>query len=427
MGFFKKLFGFGKKVEDTQAAVDPREYLLRETESVLNADPAVSQVTRLPGEYGLSFLYHGKEMRTYLENLFAETREVSPEERTRIIERFISAISSPSGSSLTWEEARERLLPVPRAASFGGQMPTGAHASSFMVERRTIPFLRELLVVDLPETSMYVQPDLLEQWGVSVDEAFQAAYAHLDTLRDVGVELQEERPSPLWSVDSNDTYEASRLLLPGFLASFAGKVKGRPVAAIPTRSMMLITGDQDPVMLERLCDVAEREHEASSRGISFALYTVDDAGRVVPYRRPGDDALAQRIRGNHVRFAMVEYGEQKALLEAQHQSSELDVFVPSFSVIVRERDSRPISWCSWAREVDSMLPETDVVIVEAAQEGSDELCMVPFADVLRLAGHCLTPVPGAWPPRHRTLSWPDDAVLEKLRAAKVDPGSIVDP
>jgi hypothetical protein len=42
--------------------------------------------------------------------------------------------------------------------------------------------------------------------------------------------VDEDAPYATWLVSSNDMYESSRLLLPGWLASFGGKVSGRPVA-----------------------------------------------------------------------------------------------------------------------------------------------------------------------------------------------------
>lgn len=424
MGFWKKLFGLEKAGSESSSSppesVSPREYLWREVEAALKAIPTVTEVTRLPDDYGLRFLKNGEVVQMYLDNLFAETREVSPDQRAEQIRRFLAAFTGQSGGKLSWEEAQEKLLPVVRSATFGLMAPPGESRPRPMVERRTIPFLRELLVLDLPDATMYVQQQHLEEWGVSEEEALESAFANLDLIHDSGVELQEEKPSPLWSVDSNDTYEASRLLHPGFLASFADRVKGRPIAVIPTRSTLLIGGDGDPAMLKRLCEFAEREHDASTRGISPALYTVDDTGRVVPYRRAGDDELAQLVRRGHLRLAMGEYATQKKVLEAQHEAEEVDVFVASVGALGRETDGRPISWASWAKDVDTLLPETDVVAIQA---GEDDFFMVAFPDVKRLASAYVTPMPELWPPRYRTTGWPSDSVLEQLRAAQVDLGS----
>ncbi|AGC48917.1 hypothetical protein MYSTI_07645 [Myxococcus stipitatus DSM 14675] len=417
MGFWKKLFGGGKDDAGSKEVVSPREYLLREVEAALAEDPSVEEVGRLKDDYGLHFTRDGESVQTFLDNLFAETRELSPEQRSQVIRRFLGAFAKTSDRQPTWEEVQSQLLPVVRAAAFGVMAPPADSPTRTLVARHTLPFLRELLVVDQPDASMYVQYEHLNEWGVSEEEAFVTAFANLASIRDVGVDLQEERPSPIWSVDSEDSYETSRLLLPGFLASFAGRVSGRPIAVIPTRSTLVIAGDQDAATVSRLCELGEREFDASARSISPALYTVDDAGRVVPYRRPGQDALALRIRRTHVRLAMGEYTAQKEFLDEQHEAKEVDLFVASYGALVREKDESPLSWCSWSDDVDALLPETDVVVLAL---GEEDLVPVPFSVVQRLAPGCLTRVPELWPVRYRTTAWPQPKVLEQLRAAAVD-------
>src|SRR6185369_15379006 len=97
---------------------------------------------------------------------------------------------------------------------------------------------------------------------------------------------------PLWHVARDDSYESSRLLLPAWLASFAGKVKGKPVAVVPHRSCVVVGGDGDHACLRRLIEFARREYEASPRAISPALYTVDAGGALAPLVLPGDHPLA---------------------------------------------------------------------------------------------------------------------------------------
>lgn len=420
MGFWKKLFGGGKQDAGSQETVSPREYLLREVEAALGEDSSVEEVRRLPDDYGLHFTRNGESVQTYLDNLFAETRELSPEQRAQVIRRFLAAFSGTKASQSTWEDVQSRLLPVVRSAAFGVMAPPSDAPTRTLVARHTIPCLRELLVVDQPDASMYVQHEHLAEWGVSEEEAYVTAFANLARIQDVGVDLQEERPSPIWSVDSEDSYETSRLLLPGFLASFAGRVSGRPIAVIPTRSTLVIAGDQDPATVSRLCDVGEREFEASARSISPCLYTVDDAGRVVPYRRAGQDALALRIRRTNMRFAMGEYTAQKEFLDEQHEAKGVDLFVASYGAMVREKDDSPLSWCSWSADVDALLPKTDVVVMHL---GGEDILPVPFSVVQQLAPDCLTLVPELWPTRYRTTGWPPPRVLEQLRAAGVDIGT----
>lgn len=431
MGFWDWLFGRKAKTATPSVpaasaapAVDPREYLLKQVEAVLRAEPRVEKVERHPELYGLVFTRDGRQGTVFLDNLYADTREVPPEARPHIIQRFLASLRHEGPDSHPWEDARQRLLPVLRAATFGLSQLAQLEEDRELVGRHTLPFLRELLVVDLPESAMFVQRRHLQEWGVDEAEAFAAAHENLAGLSLDGVELYDREPSPIWSIDSGDTYETSRVLRPGFLASFAGRVEGRPIAILPERSSVLIAGDANPATVARLCESGEREYEAATRRLTPALYTVDDAGRVVPYLRPGDDALAQRVRLSHVRLALSEYASQKEALDKLHEDKGLDIFVATLSAVARKKDGRPITWCVWSQDVDALLPRSDVVAVHT---GSEDVFMVPWEDVQRLAPGCLTPVPDAWPPRHRTTASATPEVLERLRAARVDLEDYVGP
>ncbi|MCY1018868.1 DUF1444 family protein [Pyxidicoccus sp. MSG2] len=433
MGFWDRLFG--RKAPEPQPAVpapaanavqtvNPREYLLKQVEALLRAEPKVEKVERHPDSYGLQFTRDGRQGSVFLDNLFADTREVPPEARSQLIQRFLRSLWQDGPDSLPWEEVRQRLLPVLRSATFGMSQLAQLESDRELVGRRTLPFLRELLVVDMPESAMFVQRRHLQEWGADAEAAFAAAHENLAGLPLDGVELYDREPSPIWSVDSGDTYETSRLLHPGFLASFTGRVEGRPIAILPERSTVLIAGDANPATVARLCESGEREYEAASRRLTPALYTVDEAGRVVPYLRPGNDALAQRVRLAHVRLALSEYAAQKESLDKLHEANSVDVFVASLSAVARKKDERPVTWCVWSRDVDTLLPRSDVV---AMNPGNQDVFMVPWEDLERLMPGCLTPVPEAWPPRHRTTAWPAPDVLERLSTARVELEDYVGP
>jgi hypothetical protein len=95
-------------------------------------------------------------------------------------------------------------------------------------------------------------------------------------------------PYPIWHVVRNDSYESSRLVLPGFLASFRDKVAGNPIAIVPHRSLLVISGDGHSEAVARLAHMTESEFDASPRAISPAVYGLNAAGDVVPLALPND-------------------------------------------------------------------------------------------------------------------------------------------
>src|SRR4029077_19422814 len=147
----------------------------------------------------------------------------------------------------TWAEVRDRVAAVVRAGSYWSLPAIRAHVRPGT--RPFAPFLVETVVLDGEHSMQYVTPSQMERWGATIDQLFDAARANGAAAAD-RVERYDDGPAIVWHVASNDDYESSRLLVPGWLASFAGKVDGTPIATIPHRSMLLVAGAGDPRAIE---------------------------------------------------------------------------------------------------------------------------------------------------------------------------------
>ena len=259
----------------------------------------------------------------------------------------------------------------------------------------------------------YVTPSQMEGWGATVDQLFEAARANIAAAAD-HVERYDDGPAIVWHVAANDDYESSRLLVPGWLAGFAGKVDGTPIAAIPQRSMLLVAGAGDPRAVERLLASTEAEFKASTRRLSPALYTVGEGDRVVPLVLPREHPLRTRVAVTHAKLAIYEYQGQKELVDQQHEQDGTDIFVASY--MVREIEGNVVSLATWVENVDSLLPVADAVAF--GREGVPTI-IVRWSDVQRIAGSCWERDPVLDPPRMRTLRWPDTAILAELERAAV--------
>jgi hypothetical protein len=247
----------------------------------------------------------------------------------------------------------------------------------------------------------------------------------MEARADDGIEELEDTDSPVWQVSSGDYYESSRLLVPGFLASFADRVEGRPIAIIPERSTMLIGGDDNPETIQALAELARREYEESSRSISPSLYTVDDDGAVVPYQRPSDDPdddVANVVRLGHVLLALNEYNAQKADLERRFEQTGEDLFVASYTAVELEPTGRPLAYAVWGQGVPTLLPRTDVVHIACGDPESDQddSFAVTWDSLLAIVGDCVTPEPNLAPDRYRTVRWPSETQLAALQEAACD-------
>ncbi len=390
-------------------------------QAALRAHPEVSGVVAAADDVTRC---DGHTWRLFLGNHFAETREMSREQRRARLDSVLDAGTSPRQSS--WEDAREELLLVIRSGGFGRmaahELPAGARPSAEMslVRRSFLPGLDVLAVRDTPKAMDYVTSATLQRWAVDADEVLAAAQARVTSmLADPRIELHDQVHGPLWSVATGDTYESSRLLVPGWLASLRNVVEGRPVAIVPERGILFVGGDQRPEMIQRLAQMAEKEFSSSPRSVSCALYTVDDDGEVVPYLPQPPHPCAGIAGVGHAELALREHQQQKAQLEAAPEPKE-DIFVATYLAfqtpegVVRSR-------AVWTEGVLTLLPETNfVMLVTMDEKGERALSRVdvPFAVI----ADRLTLEPGLTPARDRTGVFPDAATLRELHARHVGAG-----
>ncbi len=234
-------------------------------------------------------LVSGEAFRLSLHNLWTATRPLEGEDRAAEVDRQTRAMFAPCSRPAAWSEAQDQLVPALRPAS--------AFEGMDVIRREAFPHLVEALALDLPDSVTYVASAQLRQWDREANEAFDQAHGTIRGRASDGLDVFHSRiDRPLWSVEPADSFAPSRLLLPGWLAGLAGAIGGRPVAAIPHRTSLLIARAEDEVSLATLARQAAAEYGAAPGPVSPALYTVDDRGAVVPLAvsdgHPGAGAVA---------------------------------------------------------------------------------------------------------------------------------------
>jgi hypothetical protein len=407
----RRFFGMGSSSES--APSKPEDHFALAMMEVVRAIPGVTSVRRSDTDFALELTTAQGNQTFFLGNMFAETREVSPDERAERVRRFVSALVAPE-SDLGWEQAIERLVPLLRASTiFTGV--TGGAEGPVPIARPFAPFLIETVGIDSDASFQIVTSGDVERWEVSIEQVFAAAHGvAASAFQDEDVAPYDpSAPYPIWCVARDDSYESSRLLLPGWLASFEGRVKGRPVAIVPDRSKLIVGGDGDEACLKRLVETARREHQASHRSISPALYTVGPAGNVVPLTLPPNHPLAKEVTLGHLQLALAEYGAQQKPLQDKVGG---DTFVATFKGVERP-DGTLTSLSTWSENVATLLPKTEeIVFVLGPGSNAPVVFGVPWTVVERIAGDHLVREPDLDPPRWRTR-WPDADTVAKLRAA----------
>ncbi|XVU26934.1 hypothetical protein ACQPZJ_07785 [Actinoplanes sp. CA-054009] len=263
-----------------------------------------------------------------------------------------------------WSDVRPLLRPVLRGVTPGDPL-----------RRPVLPFLYEHVVVDHPETMIFVTADQPDKWGVRPDEVFAAARANLS-----GAVLQGEATEPVvvHFADDGDSYWVSHLLLEHWLERLAPQVGGSPVAFAPERGTLLVTADGSR-HLPALFTQAEEIYAKSLRPITPMAYVSDPQGCTIPYDVPTGHPLHQAVGRARRILAVQQYTLQKT--ELADPAADLE--------LIGDEATGWRTRAVWTGDGPALLPEADEV-----QLGER---VIPWAELApRLTFIC-----GCEPPRWR--------------------------
>jgi hypothetical protein len=400
MGLLDRFFG------------SPRDRFAAEALRITRRAPGIVRATYDAEKFAIAAWRagSGSPVWIYLANVFAESSDASPPEREARLTQLVRIILTPHDDE-TWEQVRPRLRPVLRPDTFGQAGPMGMVPP---LSRAALPHLRELIVVDRPESMAYVTPPRLEEWGVGADDVFAAARQNLAELAERSLDQNwPDGNAMVRMVDSGDGYFTSLLLAPGWLAGVSERMGGPVVAFVPDVNTVLLC-PADGGAVTALHPIVENDFSEAARSISPVGYVADDAGRVVPYAPPPGHPAHLAAHRARVMLTVTQYRSQTEWLSAQYTEHGIDVYVGGL-IAAAGPDEPPFTVASWADGIESLLPEADFI----SFAGPDGIWgRVPWDAVARLVP--LTPEPLLTPARYRVTGWPDADVMRRLKAYAVD-------
>jgi hypothetical protein len=344
MKWFRRIFGTPTRDELAELVIG----VLRQTGATdIEYDAAIFQLRLKTSGGGQGF--------KNLSNAHLVYAAARPWHRGAVLRRF-AATSWEIAPAATWDEAAPRLRPAVRSPYLFGSALLQARLAGF---QGSLPAFRDLtgqvsvtLVEDHQEHMALVAPSSLEKWGVSFDEALATALTNLEAVS----APRWTNPFPGVYVSAwQDDYDASRLLLDSVLTGL--DLPGVPVALVPHRSCLIVTGSEDDEAVARALALTEAQSEAP--GLISALplrqtpsgWTAWEPGARHPSRETFQRLRIQELGGL--------YNDQKQLLDAVHEKEEIDIYVASFSAFRQGETGAVQSLCTWTRDVLSLLPRTD--------------------------------------------------------------------
>lgn len=365
----------------------------------------------VPNEFRLK---HGDGGYFNLHNAFRDYQSADKAHKPDVLNGYASTlVSYKQQAPQTFEDVKPLLRPVIRNLAMLEEVrlhhirTEGWESAKTAVYQTLGKDCVTLLGVDYPETTSTLTDGPKENWGVSLDEALSVAVSN---LRETTPDAFDEIVPGLYVGRWNDSYDTSRVLLPDVLQR--APIKGRPVFMIPTRDVLMVTGDKDEDGIRHMVEVSFKAME-NGRVVSSQVYTYDDQ-RIVPFISH-DETLLSRMASLEHMLLQGNYHVQKEQLDTIHDEQNTDVFVASYQLFeLKDGNGKTFSMCSWTETVDTLLPKTDrVALVQPQADGTVQTRIVDWHELEAKLGELLTPV-SVYPPRYRTLGFPTAAQLSQL-------------
>lgn len=351
-----------------------------------------------------------------LNNAYRDYCTASKAEHNLLLTKYAAGLNAPSFPK-KFEDAKAHLMPVIRCKGQGEYLRLMNLLQGKKENPPTIDFSSPfsddavlMLAFDTEHSMAMIGQSQLKDWDVSFDTAFEVA---LSNLRDRTVDNFGNLGDGVMLGQWNDSYDTSRLLLSD--VAYRANAGGNPVMMIPTRSCFLLASSTNLAGQRKMVDFALQSLEKDGRPISALMYQMRD-GKVVQYH-PEDRETIQKLNELKMRNLAEDYASQKNLLEKIYEAQKVDVFVATYALVKRQADGSLRNYCSWTYNVDSLLPQTELVAMvrpgEAGQEAAVKL--ITWNDAMAIGADILTEVEG-YPIRYRAKTFPSPDKVDSVPA-----------
>lgn len=395
-GFFSRLFG---KKQDPVS--DRDDFALRLVEAVRQQAPEID----LHYDAGNFELQHvdpdANGQRMFLANSFIEYSRLTGGEQQEHFGKVVQFIIASRKPAPSGEEALNSLLPVLRSRA--DIMAVACDRNGFHYSQSSRPFCETMLLmlaIDSDISIGLVTDDMLEQLGISFDEALGVAIGHLDER---GNHSWGQLAEGTFVSNCGDYYDASRILLPGLVEQLP--VKGNPVAIVQARSAVLLTGSEDREGLEMIAGYALQDFPENERAVSLTPIEFHDGQwRALELCADHPQSL-KNLRAQQTAWA---YEATQQVLQERLGD---DIFVATAQLF--ENEGRFATLATWTDGVDTLCPLADGVWIQN-QDGSDGM-LRSMEDVVDVCGPFEPAREMDYPLRWRLPAWISAEQRARLR------------
>ena len=352
----------------------------------------------------------------FLGNVYANFCNAPHSRRQAIVAEFVTAAASiPELPSIPSDFAavKPSLMPVIRDAAYFSMIQllnrkngnTKDDPGLDVVLKNLAGGLVVGLAYDTERNITSINRDFFEKWGVSLEEAFKVAKENLWEKTDPN---RLAGQGGVYRGEWADSYDSSRILLTELIYRLS--VDGDPVAFVPNRDLLWVTGTNNTAALAALLKGGLESHFKMGHPLSPDLYVLVDGTWKVHV--PEDKSLREMWMKIKRQRDAIDYSQQQKLLNEIHEKEDIDIFVASYKIYER-KDGFAYSACVWTNGIDSSLPRSENIAFMADIENPDYF-VVPWEAATSVVGDLLELEPDLAPVRYRARQFPSEEQLARL-------------
>jgi hypothetical protein len=338
-----------------------------------------------------------------LENGFREYAAARPRDRQELIRHWTRAFLfcyRPDAVPQQFADAKHDLLLrlSPREIH---RVDPGTD-SSVMAAYTVGEHLALDLVYDARDVMIGLSRNRLREWGVRAEDAFEVARDNLLRLSDQRFVLA----SPgVWVSPWQDNYDSTRLALPELIRQLP--VTGDPIAMVPNRDTLIITGSEDEMGLASMVGLVQQAKRQPRFLTGLAVQLI---GRTwTPFLPARDRPAYPELKTLFIEHMAAAYAEQKTLLDAEPED---DLHITTYNLAQWPGSPEVFSYSVWEEGVSTLLLQTD--LVGFVNKERDAVWYGEWDQVREIVGDLMQPL-GMYPERFRVEEFPSPEQLREFK------------
>ncbi len=362
-----------------------------------------SDIIRSEDGNHLSLGRYKANLRSLFRNYVAETEDGIERITATILETVQQNVDD---ATPPWDSVKETLRPKlwdrMAMASNDCGMPfklVGEHLMLSIVQDQTY--------------SMRIIPrSMLDEWGVSFDEALKVAFDNVaPSSQFMGVKSNDGL-SGHCSTATHDSYDNVRCLIETPYEQFQ---IGYPRFAFPSaRDMCVMAMANRPEDLEFCIEMALDFGDEDPKPLPpFPLVNEGDGWR--NWQAPTGSKIYRMLARRQFAYLFNGYAHQTHVLMDQSAEQGDFVLIESFKRWPGSSDELPKSYCNWSADTETLLPTTDCVVFPDRNS-----LRVAWSDLVTVCGEKLVPSEACYPARWRTDGYPSDEEFDRLESMSLD-------